>query len=115
VNGTYNETDISYAVLSNAQVAALNAGTLAFSNVTFSTVTGNYYGVYNYALSGNGTNILIGAAVTPYYGGQSVASAFLIQNLNVTETPEPASVLLICSGLLAGAFFARRRLSATAN
>jgi hypothetical protein len=112
----WNDVDLSYAVLSSTQEAALNAGTLAFSSVNFTTMSTNFYGYNDYTLAGTGQYLLVGAAVTPYYGdgsaSQATPDAFKIQTLSViSAAPEPASFLLIGVGLLAGGLFGRRRMS----
>ena len=78
-----------------------------------STIT---YGATNAGTNGftgtNVTSLLIGAAYAP---GTTGGDYFKIQDLAVTNyvassTPEPASFVLIGSGLLAGAMFGRRRM-----
>ena len=113
VNGSYNDVDLSYAILTSAQETSLLAGTLVFSTVNFTTFNTNFFGYNDYSLSGTGQYVLIGAAVTPYYGdssaSQATPDAFKIQYLDVTAAPEPASFILIGSGLMVGALFGRRR------
>ena len=77
-------------------------------------------GTYTYSLTGNDvTSLLISAQ---YAAGinSSDSSYFKLQDLNVSNytpssTPEPASVVLLGSGLLAGAFFGRRRMQKANN
>ncbi len=105
--------DMSYAILSSAQESQLLAGTLVFSTVNFTTETTNSTSSsFNYNLSGTGQYVLIGTSVTANYGGNTGDSpdAFKIQDLTVSAlaTPEPASFILIASGLLAVMCFRKR-------
>jgi len=96
--------DMSYAILSASQEASLVAGTLVFSSVNFTTATtGSNSSAFDYNLTGTGQYVLIGTAVTANYGGNTGDSpdAFKIQDLTVSASPEPASFILIGSGLLA--------------
>jgi hypothetical protein len=110
--------DLSYALLSATQEQALLGGTLAFNTNLFSTVsvsgvTGQTSQTVN--LTGVTQYLLVGTAVTANSGGDHLVDAFKIQSVSVssvTAAPEPASFLLIGSGLLAGALFGRRRILA---
>lgn len=111
------DVDMSYAVLSSAQESSLLAGTLAFSSLTFTTDLGSGSSA-SYNLNTTGQYVLIGTAVTKYYGdgtsGSATPDAFKIQNLSVTSlsaTPEPSTFLLIAP-LMAG-FFGLRRFRRT--
>jgi hypothetical protein len=112
----WNDVDLSYTILTMAQEMALFSGTLQFSSLSFTTYNTNFYGNNSYTLSGAGQYVLIGAAVTPYWGdiaSQATPDAFAIQTLTVTQaTPEPGSFFLIVAGLVTTAFFGRRRLRA---
>ena len=90
------------------------SGPLLFSTVAFTTeTTASTSSPVNYNLSGTGQYVLIGTAVTADYGNSAdTPDAFKIQDMTVTATPEPASFVLIGSGLLMGAIFGRRRRAA---
>jgi hypothetical protein len=107
--------DLSYALLSSTQEAALVGGTLSFSSISFTNLsTAATSSAHTYSLAGTGQYLLIGTSVAADYGNAAdVPDAFKIQDLTVNPTavPEPGSVFLIGSGLLTVAIFGRRRLN----
>jgi hypothetical protein len=107
------DVDLSYAVLSASQESSLLGGTLAFNSIAFTTLTSSNLTSDTYTLTGAGQYLLIGTAVTGNYGGDSTPDAFKIQNVivNPASVPEPSSVFLIGSGLIAAAYFGKRRLN----
>ncbi len=107
------DVDMSYAILTQAQQTSLLAGTLVFSSLTFTTDTSSASSA-TYDLNTTGQYVLIGTAVTKYYGdgtsGSATPDAFKIQSLTVsslTATPEPSTFFLIAP-LAAGLFGLRR-------